>query len=574
MAKTYQWRKDAVNISGATSASYSKANTTLADAGEYDVVVTENGVSRTFLAGTAVIKAAKQWYERVAIGWQRQGATAPNVQPDNVVRNGLFLADPSMLVDRIWIYCNGVAKPLTVGIYNSDGTVVVAGHATSANDWQSIPIASTQLNYGSSYALAFRHDTTGQTYNFDPVAGAGIMLDASPYAGGQLPTLGEFSATVADRRYSLYAEGFRNPSGTRPTVWNGGNPTSLWLSNSAVGGGTSGSGRTLVQSTTSARHIRRSGTITGCRLRTGDSAESAFRIRIYRWNGTEYDYISQQSEELTLPLGAATQDYTFAAPLAVKAGDAVGIWLGDNDAELAVSSQSGSHVIYGDGLLVDTSTVTQLSNFAMDLELLGPAMDLAITGDSIVEGHNGTNEYHGYLHTAERFGGDETCEIGAQIRAIKGTSWYYENHALGSQTFEWVAGNGMQSVLLNPTASIWIHCGVNDVASARTWSQVEDNLDKIRSVIPENTNLYISEILPWTNGDDTEAATIRTWNGYLATWCSANNATLIVCHDAMGKIRVSTGELDDLATAYDEDGVHLTEVGVSALAAIVAAVVL
>jgi lysophospholipase L1-like esterase len=79
----------------------------------------------------------------------------------------------------------------------------------------------------------------------------------------------------------------------------------------------------------------------------------------------------------------------------------------------------------------------------------------------------------------------------------------------------------------------------------------------------------ISEILPWTAGTDANAATIRSFNGSLATWCAANGATLVLCHDTMGMIRASTGEIDDLNTAYDYDGVHLTATGVVKMAQII-----
>jgi len=68
--------------------------------------------------------------------------------------------------------------------------------------------------------------------------------------------------------------------------------------------------------------------------------------------------------------------------------------------------------------------------------------------------------------------------------------------------------------------------------------------------------------------NDVQAATIRTWNANLAAWCLSNNATLIPTHDAMGKIRVSTGQLDDLKTEYDADGTHITQLGVLKMAEI------
>jgi trimeric autotransporter adhesin len=65
-AITYQWRKNGVNIAGATSATYSKTNVTTADAGTYDVVVsgqcppavTSNGVTLTVNTPPGIVSGA------------------------------------------------------------------------------------------------------------------------------------------------------------------------------------------------------------------------------------------------------------------------------------------------------------------------------------------------------------------------------------------------------------------------------------------------------------------------------------------------------------------------------------
>ncbi len=54
-APTYQWRKDGVAISGATSASYTIAHPTTADAGSYDVVVTNGSGSVTSAAAMLTV---------------------------------------------------------------------------------------------------------------------------------------------------------------------------------------------------------------------------------------------------------------------------------------------------------------------------------------------------------------------------------------------------------------------------------------------------------------------------------------------------------------------------------------
>ncbi len=55
---TYQWRKAGVNIAGATSASYTLNNITVANAGNYDVVVTGTCGSVTSNTATLVVNTA------------------------------------------------------------------------------------------------------------------------------------------------------------------------------------------------------------------------------------------------------------------------------------------------------------------------------------------------------------------------------------------------------------------------------------------------------------------------------------------------------------------------------------
>ncbi|GAB5562729.1 MAG: hypothetical protein SynsKO_43760 [Synoicihabitans sp.] len=55
---TYQWRKDGVNINGATSASFTIASVALDDAADYDVVVTNSVTSETSAAATLTVNEA------------------------------------------------------------------------------------------------------------------------------------------------------------------------------------------------------------------------------------------------------------------------------------------------------------------------------------------------------------------------------------------------------------------------------------------------------------------------------------------------------------------------------------
>ena len=191
---------------------------------------------------------------------------------------------------------------------------------------------------------------------------------------------------------------------------------------------------------------------------------------------------------------------------------------------------------------------------------------MVVTGDSIESGVANTDTpYNSQVWSLPQ--GDINAEIMHRMTLLMGYPITYENHALGGETFDWVATTGLTRII-SPPANVLIHCGINDIADSITWASVKASLDTIKATVGDGRGLFIDEILPATTYNDTIAATIRTWNSDLAIWCSNNGAHLILCHDAMGQIRPSTGELDDLLVVYDKDGVHLSQDGVDAMATI------
>lgn len=348
-----------------------------------------------------------------------------------------------------------------------------------------------------------------------------------------------------------------------------GGPATPWQGNQGLSGG-SGAGRTFLQVDNPLIGVRFTGPVS--RFRTtlrGSITTGEFRLLIFR------DGVRIYKSKRYFLHGSYTNaslsdvlDFALDRPVDVRAGDKIGVWLSPDTGSDAMSCRTLSAVgaikwAEGD-ISAEASLSTTISLTELNIQLLSDTPYLALTGDSIAEGHGGNVKYHGYLDNTFTLGGERSSEPGYWVSKLLGDVTY-ENHAKGSQTFAWVASTGIPAAVASGAEVIVIHCGVNDVAGARTWAAVEGNLDTIRAAVPLTTRLIIDEILPWTDGTPEQAGTIRTWNASLATWCKDNSATLNKCHDILGQVRSETGELDDLYTGYDQDGVHQTTSGVRRL---------
>jgi hypothetical protein len=315
--------------------------------------------------------------------------------------------------------------------------------------------------------------------------------------------------------------------------------------------------------------FRQAGMVKRVKLRANNQTATPWKFKVFRYNGTSFDLLSDQV--LAVPIEGTLNNYTLdlATPVTVQIGDVPGLYIPNNGFLGTDTNQTPIRYTAGDVTGTDAFATTTSRTCQIELFMAPPF--LAVTGDSIPEGHNAGNSNHGGLHdgagTVVIPWAVPASEIMAQLRERLRGVLAYQNLALGSQTFAWVASTGIGKCHAVKAHTVLVHCGVNDVSAGRSWAQVEADLNTIRAALTTE-RLLVDEILPWTAGTDLQAATVRTWNASLLTWCAGNGATLVRCHDEMGKVRVSTGELDDLKTAYNQDGVHLSAVGVDALAGI------
>lgn len=189
---------------------------------------------------------------------------------------------------------------------------------------------------------------------------------------------------------------------------------------------------------------------------------------------------------------------------------------------------------------------------------------VSIVGDSWAERPNQEGALWNGPYRVPPNSGNPASHAGYHM-ALSRLRFTYNVYGLGGETWAEIRSTYLPDALLtNPTAIIAISGG-NDLRDPRTWNQVQSDLNACKAMLSPSQHLFVSEIAVGSVYTDAEAATVRTWNGNFATWCAANGATLIPIHDEMAQIRPSTGQLDDLQTAYDH-GNHTTLIGVQKLA--------
>ena len=305
----------------------------------------------------------------------------------------------------------------------------------------------------------------------------------------------------------------------------------------------------------------------------GTAQQLKFKVFRYNTGTTNYDMVSQSETINIVATGVTT--FNLAQPMACVPGDILGYYCTGSavDAEKVkvrdISLGDGGCCYAAGDITVSDAFADALAN-QLNLAAYTNAPYLAFSGGSIAEGYNSIESWRSLYWTVapSGVGGDPTKEIANQLRALVGGGalLQYQNHAKGGSKFADIVVTGIPGALGALSRDVLVHCGINDVVAATAWATVSGHLDTIRAAVGTGQRLLIDEILPNTAGNDASAVVIRTWNASLATWCAANGAILVRCHDAMGQIRGSTGLLDDLLAAYDDDGTHLTQAGVDAMA--------
>jgi hypothetical protein len=350
---------------------------------------------------------------------------------------------------------------------------------------------------------------------------------------------------------------------TNISVPSGGLPLASWVNDNTLA-----EDFTFLMHQTTLR-LRQNIFVGGARIRlNGNTTTPSIKFKVFRYNGSTYDYID--GTDWLGPIIAGDNTYLFPTPITCAMGDyfAVVLKAGSGIAMRCATAGAGS-TIYAAGDITGTNAFSSNVAFNVDMEALTRPVILAVCGDSIPSGFNGAFPGQKWYTVEDGLGpdGDITSEPAHQMVALLGAEIPYQNHAKAGSTYADQLATLVPNALLCLPTILYIECGTNDINTGRTWPQVESDLNAIKALLVNGEQLFIGELPPWTNGTDLQSATLRTFNANIATWCAANGATRVLLHDAMGQLRVSTGFLDDLKTAYNQDGVHLTNpAGVDAIA--------
>lgn len=106
-------------------------------------------------------------------------------------------------------------------------------------------------------------------------------------------------------------------------------------------------------------------------------ASHTLKLKIWRLNGANYDYVGESQAFDSLPLGANNGLTLTTAITGVQVGDIIGIWLSQSAANMIdVDANAGNDVVYKSGdasTSQATSSYTSLADFSMCVEVHGTA---------------------------------------------------------------------------------------------------------------------------------------------------------------------------------------------------------
>ena len=295
-------------------------------------------------------------------------------------------------------------------------------------------------------------------------------------------------------------------------------------------------------------------------------------LKIWRKDGATFDLVAE--EDFLNKISGVLEtvaEITLDTPILVERGDYVGFeaLATETNTKFLFATGTGD-IFYEDGAepsdtdydwLAQTSlTVNQLTKVFMQAPLI------VGIGDSLIAGHGLHNSY---LEQAQGDAPEKT--IMGKLNTLD-SRFIYQNMGIGGEASTAIEARFTADVVdLKPKYSV-ILAGVNDLAGSVDKSIYLANMTSMLDLCNANNIIpIIIKILPWTNGTNIQMQSRDDWMADLKVIAGNNSSIFIDCDSTIGQFRIGgdVGNLWDIQTVYDDDGVHLTEAGYTKIAELI-----
>ncbi len=326
--------------------------------------------------------------------------------------------------------------------------------------------------------------------------------------------------------------------------------------------------------------IRQNGTVSRVRLCTVNKPETmtGFYIRVWRKDGSVYDLVGTSNNIINdIVAGNCTTIDLSTSITVVQEGDYYGYRIEDTGTahtHFARTSQTGATTYYVNNAVPDSNdydwtTKLSLAGAVLPIELYMTAPQAAFIGDSIIAGHPA---HYSFLETTA------TTNINSTIEKQFGnlTGYTYQNMGIGSQTTAGVSSRFTTDIINLKPKIVVIEGGVNDIAGAVAKSTFIANWTSMLDAAQASsyiTTIIVLKVLPWTNGSTANMQTRDDWNASLTTLAAGYSKAIVVdASSYVGQFRAGgdAGNLWDIQTAYNQDGVHFNQAGHTQIAQAIA----
>lgn len=329
--------------------------------------------------------------------------------------------------------------------------------------------------------------------------------------------------------------------------------------------------------------IRQEGSLSKIKIYVASiTGTTGFYIKVWRNDGSTYDLVGTSGNLAGSLIAGQMNEVELASPITgVQEGDYLGYRIERDSLEpntyqfYAKTGQGSSVESYyiTDAVASDSNFDWQnapghLAGAVLPIEIYMQSPQTIFIGDSIIAGHPA---HYSFLEATAMTNIASTIE--KQFSDLTGYS--YQNMGIGSQTTSLIVTRFNADVVnLNPRVAI-LEGGVNDIALGVTKETFLSNWTTMLDACRDNDIIpIVIPIMPWTSGSMTQMTTRDDWNTSLVALAQTYEDAIVADMSlAVGQYATDgpEGNLWDIKTAYNADGVHFNSTGHGAIAAVLAA---